>query len=479
MKKKFLFITALFVGILQVLGQTVDPVIMTIAGRQITRSEFEYSLNKNAESPSAVSEAEIKEYVDLFINYRLKVQAALDAKLDTLTSFKNEYRTYRDTQLKTYVYDSLFADSVARSVYEVLRESVGDSDVVLVSHILLSVPQNSNKSLLDAQKIRIDSIYDALLNGADFASLARQFSDDLGSKAEGGKLPWIGPAQVIPEFRDAAYALMPGTYSKPVLSPVGYHIIFMHDRKRFESYEEKRSELLEALNARGLQEEAAERKINRLVSNSNGNLLREDIMLEIQREAEIANPQLKYLFAEYYDGLLLYEAANRMVWLKSANDEAGLRSFFKDNKDKYRWDVPHMRGYVYRTRSKAMAKKIRKLLKSTKQDEGLAVLKEAIPADSMKFIKVHFGIYKQGDSPEADYLKFKTGKKPKDNKVLPYYGVVGKVLKQPADVIDVKALVVSDYQDLKEKMWVSDLRKKYNYNVDESVLSTVNKHNLP
>lgn len=477
MKKTVLLIGALLVVMLQAWAQTTDPVIMNVAGRQIARSEFEYSLNKNAQSPAAVTDAEIKEYVDLFINYRLKVQAALDAKLDTLTSFKNEYRTYRDVQLRTYVYDSVYADSVARAVYQTIKESVGDSDIVLVSHILLSVPQNSSKSLLDAQKIRIDSVYDALVAGADFATLATQLSDDPGSKRDGGKLPWIGPSQVIPEFRDAAYALRPGNFSKPVLTPVGYHIIYMHDRKPYESYEEKKAELLEALNARGLKEDAAEHAIARMVSEANGNLSREDIMQKIQRKAEAEDPQLKYLVAEYYDGLLLYEASNRMVWQDAANDMSGLHDYFKSNKDKYTWDAPRMRGYVYRARSKSMAKKIGKILKGCKADEGIAMLKEQIPADSMKFIKVHFGIYKQGDSPEADYLKFKTGKEPKENKVLPYYGVVGKIYKQPSDVIDVKAQVVSDYQDMKEKTWVDSLRKKYKYSVDKAVLSTVNKHN--
>ncbi len=221
MKKALVSFSALVCVLTQICAQTADPVVMRVAGREVARSEFEYSLNKNAESPSAVSDAEIKEYVDLYINYRLKVQAALDAHLDTLTSFQEEYRTYRDAQLRTYVYDSVYADSVAHEVYKTVKESIGDSDIVLVSHILLLVPQNSNITLLDSQKVRIDSIYAALEAGSDFATLARLYSDDTGTKAGGGKLPWIGPSQVIPEFRDAAYALQPGQYGKPVLTPVG------------------------------------------------------------------------------------------------------------------------------------------------------------------------------------------------------------------------------------------------------------------
>ena len=149
--------------------QVTDPVLMTVAGREVTRGEFEYSLNKNYESPSQVSEQDIKEYVNLYVNYRMKVQAALDAKMDTLSSFQKEYRTYRDVQLKPFVYDSLYADSIVRNVYDNIKVSVGDSDLVKVSHIMIYVPQNADAGVVDAAKVRIDSIYAALQGGADFA----------------------------------------------------------------------------------------------------------------------------------------------------------------------------------------------------------------------------------------------------------------------------------------------------------------------
>ena len=331
---------------MQAVGQAADPVLMRVAGRDVTRAEFEYSLNKNYESPSMVTDQDIKEYVDLFVNYRLKVQAALDARLDTLSSFQQEFRTYRDIQLKPFVYDSLYADSVIHSVYNSLKESVGDSDIVRVSHIMLYVPQNSNIELVNAAKVRIDSIYGALLAGADFAEMARQYSDDKSTAANGGELPWIGPAQVIPEFRDAAWALRQGQMSKPVLTAAGYHIIYMNERKPLEPFEEKRAEIKERLDKMGLQEDAAERMIDRMVRESNGSLTREDVLQQVQAKAVAEKPELRYLIAEYYDGLLLYEASSRMVWQEAANDEAGLNNYFQTNKAKYEWKAPHFRGYT-------------------------------------------------------------------------------------------------------------------------------------
>ena len=77
---------------------TADTVIMTVAGKPVTLSEFEYSYNKN-NSEGVIDKKTVEEYVDLFVNYKLKVAAALDAKYDTLTSFKQEFAQYRDQQV--------------------------------------------------------------------------------------------------------------------------------------------------------------------------------------------------------------------------------------------------------------------------------------------------------------------------------------------------------------------------------------------
>ena len=67
-----------------------DPVIMTVAGVDVPRSEFEYSYNKN-NTDGVIDKKTVEEYVELFVNYKLKVQAALDARLDTTTAFRQEF----------------------------------------------------------------------------------------------------------------------------------------------------------------------------------------------------------------------------------------------------------------------------------------------------------------------------------------------------------------------------------------------------
>lgn len=80
-------------------AQTDDPVIMTIAGQNIARSEFEYSYKKN-NSENVIDKKTVDEYVDLFVNYKLKVQAAVDEGIDTLSSYKKEFLQYRDQQIR-------------------------------------------------------------------------------------------------------------------------------------------------------------------------------------------------------------------------------------------------------------------------------------------------------------------------------------------------------------------------------------------
>ena len=78
---------------------------------------FEYSYNKN-NTDGVIDKKSIRDYVDLFINYKLKVQAALDAKLDTLSSFKQEFMTYRDQQVRPTMITDADVEAEAQKIYK-------------------------------------------------------------------------------------------------------------------------------------------------------------------------------------------------------------------------------------------------------------------------------------------------------------------------------------------------------------------------
>lgn len=457
------------------MAQETDPVVMTIGGKDVPRSEFEYFFNKNNDSKDGDAAKTVESYADMFINYKLKVLAALDAHLDTLASFKKEFANYRDIQLRDYLKDPEFEDSLALSVYNVMKQQAGDADMIHVAHIMMLLPQKATESVRLQKKARIDSVYAALKNGADFGELAKKCSEDYTTASKGGDLPWIAPKQTLPEFEKEAYALKPGEYSKPFLTPVGYHIVYMIERKKLEPFEEKKEEIMQLLKSRGLKEIAAEHKIKRMIEASHGQKTREEIISQVQAEACKKDPNLKFLIEEYHDGLLLYEVSNRLVWQQAAEDKAGLEKYFKKNKSKYQWDSERFKGFVILSKSETLMDEAEKFLKKQKDESGVEAWTKAIPKDSLKKIRVRYGIFKAGDDAVVDSRVFD---KPdsKQNKLYPYSACVGSKLKKPKTYTDVKAQVVSDFQDLKEKEWLEELRKKYSFKVNKDVLSTVNKH---
>ena len=213
MKLKAILAVALLCAGTVVQAQTQDdPVIMTINGQPVTRSEFEYSYNKN-NADGVIDKKSIDEYVDLFVNYKLKVQAALDAQLDTLSSFKKEFATYRDQQIRPSMVTDADVEKEAKDYYDNLVKQIGPKGLFSCSHILILASPDAEEAVREAAKVRIDSVYTALTKGADFAELAKEVSQDPGSAKNGGKLPLATKGYFFKEFEDAALALKDGEIS--------------------------------------------------------------------------------------------------------------------------------------------------------------------------------------------------------------------------------------------------------------------------
>ncbi len=452
-----------------------DPVVMTINGTPVTRSEFEYSYNKN-NSEGVIDKKTVDEYVDLFINYKLKVAAALDAHLDTLSSFKSEFAQYRDQQVRPSFITDEDVEKEAREIYDRTQHYVDSlGGLANPSHILITVSQKASEAERTKAKNRADSIYQALKDGADFAEMARKFSDDKGSAANGGNLDWIQPGQTVKEFEKTVYSLEKGQTSGPVLSPYGYHIIKLLDKKNFLPYDSVHAGILTFIDRRGIKEKIIDDKINEVVNSTHQP--REKLMEQRADELSKNDSDLANLIREYHDGLLLFEISNTEVWDKGAKDEAGLAEFFKKNKKRYTWDAPRFKGMAYHVKDKADVKAVKKCVKGLAFDKWADKLRTTFNADSVKRIRVEKGIFKKGDNPLVDRNVFKV----KDAKVTvnndyPIDATFGKVLKAPKEYTDVRGQVVADYQDQLEKEWVARLREKYPVTVNKEVLATVNKH---
>ncbi|MBL7923585.1 MAG: peptidylprolyl isomerase [Bacteroidia bacterium] len=199
-----------------------DPILMTIAGEQINRSEFDRVFRKNNRD-SVFTEASVREYLDLYINYKLKVKEAETMQMDTSENFKSELAGYKKQLAQPYLTDKEVSESLIREAYERLGKDVK------ASHILLKVAQDALPRDTVQAYNRILKIRDMILKGADFGKVARDSSEDPSAKDNNGDLGYFTGMQMVYPFESTAFTTKPGTISMPVRTRFGYHIIKVHD----------------------------------------------------------------------------------------------------------------------------------------------------------------------------------------------------------------------------------------------------------
>ena len=475
--RRQLLLSALWLVAFAVHAQS-DPVVMTVNGVPVTRSEFEYSYNKN-NGEGVIDKKTVEEYAELFVNYKLKVAAALDEHLDTLSSFKDEFAMYRDQQVRpTIVTDAEILDE-ARKAYNRAKESIGAKGLIRPAHIFFHLSTKATQHEQELVRQRADSVYRALQAGADFAALAAKVSQDPRSAAREGNLGWMQPGQTFVEFEEAAYALQPGQFSRPVLTPEGYHIILVKERKQLEPFEELKDMIVRSFEQQGLRDAIADMKVQQRIEQSGGTLTGQQVMQARADSLAAVDPEMKYLIQEYHDGLLLYEISNREVWERAEKDETGLRAWFDAHKKDYAWQEPHYKGIAYHVKTKADVKAVKRSIKKVPFEQWAEVLRTTFNADSVIRIRVEKGIFKAGDNGTIDRLVFKLKQTTFDaeNADYPIEAVYGKKQKKyPDDYTDVRGQVVADYQQMLELEWVKSLRQRYPVQINQEILKTVNRH---
>ncbi len=337
MKKRLFAVAVLGATIFASFAKTNDPVLMNVAGKDITLGEFEYLYHKN--NAQQVKPQSLDEYVEMFINYKLKVADAEAAGIDTTATFLEEYIKFRNELADPYLSDKAVLDSIVRVSYKHMANDLTVSHImfygdaqhfadsiraqivggkisfedaarqysidkpsaqrgglmgmvvanrypwefesaahqtpvgeispvinsgyglhiirveksepargeVRASHILRLTRGMSDEVAAQA-KVSIDSIYNVVTApGADFAEVAKQCSQDPGSKARGGDLEWFGPGVMIHEFDSVAFAIADGEISKPFKTAFGWHIIKKFDSRGIASFEDSREMIIKSM----------------------------------------------------------------------------------------------------------------------------------------------------------------------------------------------------------------------------------------
>lgn len=217
--------------------QTNDPVLITIGNEKITKSEFiAVYMKNNTSKDSKIKKEDLQEYLELFINFRLKVKEAEYMKLDTASSFINELAGYRKQLTQPFLIDKEVNDLLLEEAYE---RSKWD---VRASHILIRIDQDANpKDTLIAWN-KIMNIRKRIMAGEDFGKVAAETSEDPSArdqvvagrpplKGNKGDLGYFSVFDMVYPFETGAYTTPVGQISMPVRTSFGYHLIKVTDKK--------------------------------------------------------------------------------------------------------------------------------------------------------------------------------------------------------------------------------------------------------
>lgn len=200
-----------------------DPVLMTVGGDPVTKAEFEAIYRKNNTKDTDQSRQALEEYVELFVNFKLKVKAAKVAGKDTVKAFQNELKGYRRQLAQPYLTDKQVNDKLVEEAYNRMKKDIR------ASHILISVPADAlPKDTLIAYN-KIMALRDKIVKGDSFESLAAKASEDPSAKQNSGDLGYFSSMMMVYPFENAAYSTSVGQISMPVRTRFGYHVLKVTD----------------------------------------------------------------------------------------------------------------------------------------------------------------------------------------------------------------------------------------------------------
>ncbi|MBX7202699.1 MAG: peptidylprolyl isomerase [Bacteroidia bacterium] len=201
----------------------VDPVLLTVGGDPVSKGEFESIYRKNNQKDSPSDRKALEEYLELFINFKLKVKAAKELGKDTVKGFKSELRGYRKQLAQPYLNDKQVTEHLIDEAYQRMKKDVR------ASHILVKLPADPlPKDTLAAWNKAIE-IRNRLIKGEDFSKLAETMSDDPSAKQNHGDLGYFSSMMMVYPFENAAYTTPVGQISMPVRTKFGYHILKVAD----------------------------------------------------------------------------------------------------------------------------------------------------------------------------------------------------------------------------------------------------------
>ncbi|TAF63055.1 MAG: peptidylprolyl isomerase [Cytophagales bacterium] len=201
-----------------------EPVIATIGQTPLYVSDFKYLYEKNATNPD-YSKQSIEEYLQNYINYKLKIVDAQEEKIDQRDGFKREMQSYRDQLAQPYLIDQEKVDELVKEAYNRMQEEVN------VSHILLKVSEEADPQDTLIAYEKIIELRKKALEGKSFENLAYTYSEDPTAQFNNGNIGYFTALQMMYNFENASYNATVGEISGLFRTSLGYHFLKVLDRR--------------------------------------------------------------------------------------------------------------------------------------------------------------------------------------------------------------------------------------------------------
>ncbi|MCH5244209.1 MAG: peptidylprolyl isomerase [Lentimicrobiaceae bacterium] len=212
-----------------------NSILLIIGSDTTTRGEFYKSYTQNAKKGKTLdSKTDLENYLQLYINFRLKIEAAKDAGYDTIRLLQEEFGNYRLQFAKPYLQDQELAEELYKEAYDRMLYNIG------ARHILFAVDKYAKPADTQAAYEKSLEVRQKLMDGADFCDMVIQYSSEyrrpknmLLAQKTGyeGLLPYITGMSMVYPFEKALYNLKVGEISMPVRTRYGYHLIQMLEKR--------------------------------------------------------------------------------------------------------------------------------------------------------------------------------------------------------------------------------------------------------
>ena len=291
------------------------------------------------------------------------------------------------------------------------RYSSKGGEWIKVIHFTRPLSQRASKEEEQQAMVYMDSLYASL---------------NVKENVKFEEFPWIQTRFLLNEWQEQLDDLDKGTYSKPFCSPLGVHIVAW---------------------------------TGRLVMEENGNT---------------SLPGYECIRAKEVEEALLVASLERHLEERISCSGAELDRYFRVHKEKYGWGTPHYKGAVIHCQDKKEAKRIKKYLKNFPMELWQDAWKR-IPADVSSGCLVETGLFAIGVNPYIDQLVFKCGEF-QSKQDYPYTWVLGKKMKKgPSSYKDVLEKVEKDCRKAKKEAEMEAFLQKYQVEINEEVLKTVNR----